>query len=467
MRLAATRLAPLILALAGCPEGDDDDSTLDGSSLEGRCDLGTTGPEASVVPSLGASAMLASVSTAAQNTMDIENASPLGTERLGSIRIGPCGEIGVAGIDAAQAPAALFYRDLSSATSDLLGPASGQRPGLLFDDDCSPLVLATSGSTVVEHRRDGGGWLSGVAFDAAPLGVDGGIWLFSVDPGRDGLLHLLALGTSGGGAILVYGSRSPAAGSPWSAEIVPAPPAASVFDLAVDSQGRIHAVYDTMEFPCDPCDVALRHAVLLASGWEETIVEEGLWGPPHDELSVDPSLAIGPQDRPVIAASFMTRAVTGSVQSQSLRVYAEGDGEFCAEEAVVSSDGYAGSDGGQFSGSTPSLGVDDSGRLHVLFADLAAWHAQGYSNTVTGQIRYALRSGSAWQVETLLSQPGQTEQPDPLEGVVLPSLAISPDGDSAAAAWTAWTWSTDSIYNDSAVPLDVETTLAALQGTGR
>lgn len=464
IRTLSSLLLLLCLLLVACPGADDDDLP---AGLEGRCGLDETGPAVDLAITEASDLVVEEQTTSAQNTVDIEFASPPALPALGGVRVGSCGEMGLAALlpDVGQ----LVYADLDSGGVTVLADPATSRPGLLFDDTCAPLVLVTEGATVVEHWREGQTWSARTALDGATMGVNGSLTLTAIDPAHDGSLHLLALAPTGDGLALLHASRSAAAGSDWSAELLDPPDASRVWDYAVDGQGGLHAVFERSDFPCDPCDVALRHAVLQGGGgWQESMVEEGMWGPPHDEMSVDASLTIDGQDRPVIAASFRTRAVTGSLQSQALRVYALRDGEFCAEQPLTESDGYAGSDGTDFTGALPTVAVDADGRLHVLFTDVAAWHgSNGWSNTITGQLRYALRAGTGWQSATIRSQDGPTVTPQPLSGVAAPSLAVSPGGDAAAVGLASWSWDTDSIYNDTSVPLDITTELLGLQTAAR
>jgi hypothetical protein len=451
-----------ILLLTACPVMDDDDSVDDDDDGVGdRCDLGETGPDTAFSPVVTDTSELETWSTQQQNTVGIDSTAAYGPHPRGGARIGPCGEVGLAAVLRENAPNRLVYHNLTTGSVDDLGAASWASPGLVFDDDCSPLVLLGDGTSVVEQRRVGPDWSSRTAFDVALMGLSGSVDLVSVDPGGDGLLHVLAHVWEGDDIRLLHASRSSAAGVDWTTELLDSPPAVTVWDYAVDGLGRIHAVYERGDFPCDPCDVALRYASLEGGGgWQETVVEEGLWGPPHDEMAVDASLAVDSQDRPVIAASFRRRAVTGSMQSQALRVYAERDGELCAEQPVAENDG--------FTGALPALVVDDDDRIHVLFADLAAWHgSNGWSNTITGQLRYSVRSGSSWTTATLLQQSGPDTTPQPLVGVTAPSLAVAGDGSQAVIGATTWSWQTDSIYNDTEVPLDLDSSARLIDTISR
>jgi len=89
---------------------------------------------------------------------------------------------------------------------------------------------------------------------------------------------------------------------------------------------------------------------------------------------------------------------------------------------------------------------------------LGQWHdAQGWANAAVGQVRYAVRTQDRWTVTTPLSQPGPTESPQPLVGVMVSRLALSPDGSAFHIVSTTSSRDTDSIYNDGEQPLTLET----------
>ena len=58
-----------------------------------------------------------------------------------------------------------------------------------------------------------------------------------------------------------------------------------------------------------------------------------------------------------------------------------------------------------------------------------------------------------------VSQLGPTESPQPLLGVVVSRMALSPDGSTMHIVSTKSSWDTDTIYNDEEVPLTLETIL--------
>ncbi len=459
MRLAALTSTVFFLLLAGC-----DDSEGPGP-ISGSCAIGSTGSGGDLALSVqGGPVELDQISTVARNTMDLERESPLAPHRLGGARWGSCEAGGVVYVVRSGDSPPLAYREIGAETFEVVAAgASNARPSLFFEADCEPVVITASSGVYSEHRRGGDDWTATTIFDPAVdlPGEDlGQPSHFAADLGRDGRWHLFAHVGQMRPDRLVHGSRA-ASGGDWTFEVLPAPEATEVADYAVDSSGVIHAVYRATEYPCDPCDVSLYYARLDPSGsWEEDVVQEGVWGPPHDEFCEDATLTIDGDDRPVVAAQFQRRVETGSLISAALRVYIRRGGEFCGEVVVTQSDGYAGSDGTDFTGSNPAVEVDGSGRIHVLFSDLSAWHDSTGSNTISGRVRYAVRSGESWQIFTVIEQPGQTESPSPLIGAGRLNLALSGSNDGAIFAASEWEWSTDSIYNNDSVPVE-------LQGTAR
>lgn len=459
-----------LLSLAACDDIEDEtdgdgDSDADGDSDgdgdgDPQCSWSSTGTGGTLGISIdGERHELETHSTNAMNTLDIEGAGQLAFHRYASARQGDC-DAGVVFVREGADGEELAF--LSGATGTAESVASfdrGDAASLFYDDSCQPVIIEAGSGSFVEHQNDGTAWTSTTVLDPDVDLVDEGVdWISHVasELGRDGLWHVFALGQGGDETKLVHGSRSPAAEGSWTFEVLDLPESTDIDDLAVDSAGALHLVYRNTQYPCDPCDLSLYYARRPADGdWSTAVVQPGRWGDPNDELAREATIAVNPEDQPFIAAQFQTRVVTGSLTSTVLRVYGLVGDEFCGEDVAVESDGYAGSDGIEFTGSNPALEIDDTGRLHVLFADLSAWHTSDGANAIPGQLRYAIRAGSTWQVETLIEQPGQTDSNNPLQGMSAPSLALASDGSSAFIAASQWSWSTDSIYNMSELPLEL------------
>ncbi len=458
-----------VCAVAGC-EGKEDEIR------QGTCNWGETGAAGAVSVTLdGAEVELSSRSVLAMNTVEIERESPIGPHRLGGARWGVCGG-GLTFVERGAGAPQLMYADGATGAVEAIATfGSGDGPSLFFDADCAPVIVEASSGSFLEHRLDGGDWTTRVIFDPlSDLPAEGLTWISHVaaDLGRDGDWHVFARagGGGGGGERIVHGSRAAEAEADWAFEAIDGPEATQTYDWAVDSTGAFHVVYGNAQYPCDPCDLSLFHGRRNPSGsWAQSTVQLGAWGDPDDQLAVDASLAIDDRDQPVIAAQFQRRVITGSLTSATLRVYSRASTAevFCAEEVVVESDRYAGSDGEGFTGATPAIEIDGLGRLHVLFADLSVWHTSDGANAVAGQLRYALRAGNAWEVYTVARQTGQTESPEPLVGASSLGLALSDDGDGALLVATEWEWATSSIYNMQEMGLEMRALLRSVDVTGR
>jgi hypothetical protein len=397
----------------------------------------------------------------ALNQASFESQSPLAAPRLVPMRRGPCGVVGLAyrrtGSDGSRE---LAYVELLDAAGS--GPGAPETvedgdPGLdlslFYDSECSPVILRGDGGDWTQYTTDGSTWTSEPAgLDLSAFdGAGSSVRVHGADATGDGTFHLLGHSLE----VLVHGSRDAAPGSTWKFEAFPQPPATEVDQYRVDEDGDIHALYTKTEYPCDPCNLTLYYGELEAGEWSTVIVQDSEWGPPLDEYSWTPWMELVGTGRPIVAAHFVHRVVTGSFRDTRLRVYAMEEGAFCGETVVTTCDGYQGSDGDEFTGALPVARVDGGGRVHVTFLDQSIWHdSDGYMNEIRGQLRHAVRGSDGWTVATLTDQPGQTESPDPLVGYGAPLLALS--GDTVVVAAAQHTWSTDSIYNSTDVPVTYE-----------
>jgi hypothetical protein len=478
MRDAARVLASLwvLLACAGCGESDthrgDDGGGTDGDvTSPGTCGFGSLGPV--VRPTVGGGpTTFDTLEGAAMNQTDLDRQAPLPSPRLGAMRRGPCGVVGLAFRRTGEGgDPELAYVELvdetgaGPGTPEAVDSAEAGDPGLdlslFYEADCTPVVLQGDGADWVQHTRGAAGWT------AAPAGLDlealtgsaGSVTVVGADVDREGRFHLL--GHAGAGPTLVQGTREPTAGSAWSFAAHPLPPGTQIDHYRVDSTGVLHAVFRNQVFPCDPsCDVSLYYGRLEPGGtWTSEVVQQGVWGPPLDQFSADPWLALDADDRPVVAAHFQVRVETGSLQSAELRVYLrEGADDFCRETVISRSDGYEGGDGPNFTGALPIAEIDGTGRIHVVFVDQAIWHdASGWANEMRGNLRHAVRGSTGWAVTTLVEQQGQTESPNPLIGYGAPLLALAQDDAGLLVTAVERTWATGSIYNTTEVPATYRT----------
>ncbi len=162
----------------------------------------------------------------AMNQVDIEFGSQVPSPRMGALRRGLCGTVGLAyrQTPATGGEAELSYVEILDGTGE--GPGTpetvtsapaGVDPGLeislFYEPDCTPVILVRDGGDWTQHTRGPAGWTAGQAgLDLAALtGSAGSVMTVSADTARDGRFHLF--GHANG--FLVHGSRSAAAGAAW------------------------------------------------------------------------------------------------------------------------------------------------------------------------------------------------------------------------------------------------------------
>ncbi|HOD07895.1 hypothetical protein KBA39_01785 [Myxococcota bacterium] len=239
--------------------------------------------------------------------------------------------------------------------------------------------------------------------------------------------------------------------------------------------GTAHALYTKTLYPCDgSCDLDLYYGRMASAGtWIEETVQTSKWGEPDDEFATDPTMVLDSRGEPVVAATYFKRVITGSIKSAELRLYGRDNGEWCQETMATEVDGYQGSDGTAMTGIAPFVAVDNTGRVHVVFQDMAQWHAKdpmdqiNKANAINGQVRYAVRSGKTWTLATLFEQDdeGTDAAQAPLNGMLPTQVAVSGDGATVYAAGASFEWDTNTIYNTSAKPMTFKavTVKAAVQ----
>ncbi|MFH1434592.1 MAG: hypothetical protein ABIJ56_02635 [Pseudomonadota bacterium] len=445
----------VLLVVAGCGGGGDE------AEPPGGCEFPDSGMSGAVTVTPGSPVTFEEVEGEAQNTMDFEYDGQLAPAVIGALRYGPCGD---AGLLLRVGDQLVFVDPASGGTPQVVDDNGDayRSASLFFDADCEPLVIRSASSEgYMEYTRDGAdSWDVTIVLDdiSSIIGSDpSSLSQVASDVGADGRLYVFSQAGWGPDSRLIRGGRDAAAGSAWSFEELPMPQAEPdlIFGFWVDGSGATHTVYRETRYPCDPCETDSLHAVLTDGGssWSATVVQPGLWGDPHDEFLRAASLAFDSAGNPFIAGHFARHVVTGSYKSAELRIYGWKQDAWCAEVVEDATDGYAGSDGSNYTGADPRLVIDGEGYFHVLWRDQSIWHAGGDENEIRGQLRYAVRSGSTWYKKTLLEQQGQTESANPLFGLTAPLLAVSPDGEEAVAAAVVFSWETDSIYNDMEAPV--------------
>ncbi len=416
----------------------------------------SAGNSATVTPD-GAAVVLETAAGTAQNQMELDTGNRLSDSHLGSLRRGPCGKVAIAFV--AANPKGLVYQDLSASSAPelVIADATGHQSALLFDSDCNPIILRAQGSSIAQHTRSGATWSqSSTGLDLAALigGSPSSITLIASEMGADGKLHVFGVTQAGGVQRLVHGSRAAAANSDWAFEAPPELDATELLAARVDLSGAIRVLYKSTKYPCDPCDLTLRHARWKSgAAWESSVVKLGVWGPPLDELVDSPTLTFDSEGRAIVAGQFQRRVITGSLQSSDLRLWREDGAAFCEEVVATESDGYEGSDGKAFTGASPVAGVDEKGRIHVVFLDQSVWHDSTGMNEVTGHIRHAMKTTGGWQLSSLFEQKGQTQSTKPLETFGALQFVMPAASSPLLVAGTQRVWDTASIYNSSAAPV--------------
>jgi hypothetical protein len=451
----------------GCKDQTPESSNVSGP--EGSCGPEVGAEGTALVQPLGAVDILEEVKTQAQHQGAIPQL-PLFAEEVGGLRSNRCGQVGLL----LRKPDGLTYVDITAGATPgekISAEALGENATLLYDQACTPLIVHyLSGEGYRQFRRTGEkNWQKEVMplpwdtlLGAAPLNYK---HLFG-EATADNTLHLFGTGRTSKGPFLLHGTRalSPP-GLAWNFALLPPLAVTTLHQIRADASGGVHAVFDRTQYPCDPCNLDLYYAKLSASAsWSQELVQASQWGAPHDEFAKFPSLALGPEGEPLIAASYQVRVTTGSLVSSQLRFYRRAQGKWCIETVAVENDGYQGEDGPRFTGDVPKLFLDATGGIHLLFHDLAQWHDKnGYANSTSGQVRYAVRVGKSWQLFTLFPQQGHLKSPKPLQSFDLSQITLDVSGKNIYVVGLERLWQTDSIYNTSEAALTLKATLIRAQ----
>ena len=452
----------VVVALIGLSVGCGS-SGVEGESPEGSCVASATGSGTVAVTVSGSPGVLVETSGEAMNTLDEQN-SPFTSRMKSFIAAGACGTVGLVYLDANNSGHGLLYVDVTNGMGSPEKIDSAELwdmkdIALFYDSLCRPhVIMASAVEGFIEYVREETKDWTRVVFggvDAALGEAPSGLWLVSVDVGFDGLLRVVANASTGATTKGLAGVREPAGDGEFDLWSFDPPTGTDVFAYAIESGNAVQALYQKADYPCDPCDLGLYWGRLPKGGaFTEEVVQTSVWGPPHDKYIDQPSLALMPDDEPLVAARYLRRAVTGSVLESHLRIYQRTAGEWCFETVASASDGYAGSDGADFTGEQPHLRVTADGTPHVAFHDQTVWHDDnGWSNTIQGQVRHAVLSGGSWTVTTFLKQAGQLESAEILHGFQHARIAVPPDGANVHIAGVRRVWETDSIYNDQAQPI--------------
>lgn len=309
-----------------------------------------------------------------------------------------------------------------------------QSAQLVFTSDGTPHVLflqaqwvsaSNAYQTVIQHYARGtGGWAKVESITTPWLSTWGSSNL-TAEAGTNGSLHLMFAETYGfatgvgntGSGILWYASNKTGSwkfdriadtadlkldvwfsGGQWAPRFL---------SMAVDSSNNAHVTYCPQFYIAGAFSTVyseLKYASNASGSWRsETVIT------PHDgtaDAGLGASVAVSPSGQVAIASYYADRYPTGSPQSSKLMYHTRNsNGTWNHTDAVTSPDGYVGGDGAHYTGFSPQLFFDASGRANIVFSDEAGQHLPvTYANEYSGQIRLATLNGSSWSTQTVWRQ---------------------------------------------------------------
>ncbi len=239
--------------------------------------------------------------------------------------------------------------------------------------------------------------------------------------GRDGFLHVLAQGISEKRKTLVFAHgiwREGKVDFSLINVLHKGDDLRRVFNFQVDSKGSLHLVYNL--------DRHLYYSEVKKNHWKAEVV---LKRKNFDtEAAWNAFLALDNRNIPHIASTLIQRVSTGSFRYAHLLLHDKKEGRWRSQTLVKKSAGYSGTDGVSYTGHSPCLTFDHKNRAHLLFTDIASWHKNGNNDRLPGQLRYFVQGKKRWHESIIYAQKGQAQQGKPLEGILHPCLAVSPDG---------------------------------------
>ena len=341
-------------------------------------------------------------------------------------------------------------------TRDQVQKAS-QSAQLVFTGDGTPHVLflesswvssANAFQTVVKHfARTGGAWRQVEAITAPWLSTWGPSNLVA-EAGSNNSLHLLfaetynpatGVGNTGSG-LLWYASNKTGSwkfdrvadtadlkldvwfsGGQWAPRFL---------SLTVDNANNAHVTY-CPQFYIAGAFSTVYSELKYASNSSGTWKSETVYAPQDGtaDAGLGASVAVSASGQVSVASYYADRYPTGSPQSSKLLYHVRNsNGTWTHADVVTSPDGYAGADGPNFTGFSPQLYYDASGRANILFSDEAGQHLPvTYANEFSGQIRLATLNGSVWSVQTVFRQT------DPLHNQLFYPVAATYNGQTTFA----------------------------------
>ncbi len=327
----------------------------------------------------------------------------------------------------------LVYRTIrpdGTVNEDVLTTDRGvDKSVLLYDSQSRPHVFFASSDNSDQviyylHRGDAGGWLKDAVINFANRGGRY-IYELSADIGKDDTIHLLVLKSRSNPDSADFFEAyldshlyhvTNGSGS-WETTLIHRYDTFYTYDMhvktqrrqdiAVDPNGYAHVVFGEQHkfSPTDPHAMGVLHYATnrLSAGWVREVALEP--ESTTDDAGWYPSVAVNRAGVPVVASTYVARVPTHSVRYARL-CYSVRVGAGLWETTVVADqgDGYFGTDGRHYTGALPHLELDRDDTPHIVFSDIASSH-NPQNVLSTGQIRYAVRRGSTWDLSTIYRQP--------------------------------------------------------------
>jgi len=392
-------------------------------------------------PATAAPGVNLTVTTVLDEANDDYPQVPAGT--IGHVRRSPCGAVGCFFLNVVDVQNGLYRVQLvfhetrptgafATELVDSIDTATPDEslPTLLYDAVCRPRGIRLRDNTYESITRNGDSWTVQIVDLDLPA-ITGStepttLVHHGAELDADGTLHLLFSYTvQGGGSGFVHAVRSP---SGWT--YVLADPLANILSVALAPDGTIHAAYSVP----DPITFAneLHYAATQGGAWSTELVLS-----PTDidtEVDLDPVLRVTPDGTVAIVSTWRESIPALPYKRANLRYTRRNGADDWVSTVVASAtDGYLGNQGGNFTGGMPDLAFDADSNPHIAFTDIALsrdslqrpWYA-------TGQLRYAFRIGTAWEITTLFTQSGPADSPNPVEEFLFPALVVSPGGGHVA-----------------------------------
>ncbi|MEQ8820462.1 MAG: hypothetical protein RLY93_09465 [Sumerlaeia bacterium] len=385
------------------------------------------------------------VITSAEGTDVDEYDSNLRATSPDYVAYSPCGTIGVSYVDLESFRDRVRLYALDGTFTEIEAPSLNYRKAFFFSSGCTPAFFASGFSGLEFHRYDGTEWRKSSV--PAGSGISWLIGLRAVTDG-DGNTHVLI---KHGSDELSLTYLTDASGR-WESSLIGTAglrnysaeeEGDALFSLAIDSQGRPHVAFSQTD--CYQGNPDLGPQCLQTSLWYATL-DGGTWvrelvDSAEDESSerLGASIAILPGDRPAIAATRIERADTLSARFADLLYFVrQGSGDWSRQFVIgKGQDSFCGNDGCEFTGGSPDLFVDDAGRPHIFFTDIASSHYPCCGQLFSpGNLRLASNDGSGWKFTTLFrSNDAPRDDDDPEVNIKHISPIVSADGSEFAVAF--------------------------------